>query len=267
MEQGQVQGMVKLTKGRVRILSLLEKWGILGLGQLDGFLSEGKLERKERMELFFNSKPKDGYRGMTYKAVSRIEDLGFVRSHSYTNLPQVYTLTAKGHGALRKEGLNKLPSYCPEVAETLVRHELTVSATGLVLAELLGLRVWTELERYLLSAGGKSLSRKDFGLSDLWIEDQDQPKAIEVERTQKSAKRYASLWESYRNDLPRNGVVLYIVCFPGGAERLRRFAEKFRADHVYFCSLEDFRASLGRGPFVGYRGGEITLGGQGGAWS
>lgn len=252
---------MKMTKGRVRILSVLEKWGILGLGQMDGILSEGQMERMERMNLFFNSKPRDGYRGMTYKAVSRVEDLGLVKAHSYTNLALVYTLTAKGHGALRKEGLNKLPSYCPEVAETLVRHELTVSATGLVMAEVLGLRVWTELERYLLSAGGnKRTGRKDFGLSDLWIEDEEQPKAIEIERTQKSAKRYAALWENYRNELPPNGVVLYIVCFPGGAERLRKRAEKLRADHVYFCSLEDFRASFGRGPFIGYRGGEIALG-------
>lgn len=257
---------VKMTERRARILTLLEKWGILGLGQLDGLLYEGELPEERRLELFFNSAPRDGYRGMTYKAMSRIEGLGWVRGNSFTNLPVTYTLTTKGHAALRKEKLNALPSFSGEVAESIVRHELLVSGIGLTLSVLRRLRVRTEWERYLASSGREETAgRKDFGLSDLWISDAVQPKAVEVERTQKSARRYEELWRGYREDLPPGGVVLYVVCFPGGCVNLLKRAEKLGADHVYFCQLSDFKASRGRGPFVGYRGGQVCLGdGQGG---
>ena len=255
--------VVWLTEGNLKILSALEKWGILGLGQVDGLMFHKELNKEKRMELFFNSVTREDYSGTAYKGMDRLKKAGCVRGHSYTNLPTVYTLTSMGHGVLRKNQLSKLTTFCGEVAETLVRHELTVSAAGLVMTELLGLRVWTEMERYLMSSvGNRTAGRKDFGLSDLWIQDAAQPKAVEIERTQKSAGRYAELWDNYRIQLPPNGVVLYVVCFPGGTERLLRRAEQLRADHVYFCALENFKESLGTGPFVGYRGGRIMLGGR-----
>ena len=251
---------MNLTKNSIKVLLALEKWGILSLGQVDGMLCGMKVDSKKRIELFFNSKPRNGYRGGTYKAMSRWETECWVQPRVYTNLPRLYTLTQVGHEVLWKDNKNKKYSFY-ETAEILVRHELTVSAVGLVLSEMLGLRVSTEMERYTASKlKDKGLKLSDLDFSDLWIEDPVQPKAVEVERTQKSAKRYAKLWRGYRKDLPPNVVVLYIVCFPGGAKRLMRRAEKLGADHVYFCDLEAFKSSLGRGPFVGYRGGWITLG-------
>ena len=252
--------VICLTKGNLKVLSVLEKWGVLGFGQIDGLVIHKDLSEKKRIELFFNSVQRKDYGGAAYKGIVRLEEAGYVRSHSYTNLPRVYTLTSAGHGILKRNGVSRLPSYCGEVAETLVRHELTVSAVGLVLSELLGLRVWTEMERYLASdVRDERVKKSGLGLSDLWIEDREQPKAVEVERTQKSASRYEELWDDYRKKLPPTGVVLYVACFPGGSKCLLRRAERLRADHIYVCDLESFKASGGRAPFVGYRGGRVVL--------
>ena len=183
-----------------------------------------------------------------------------VRPRLYTNMPRLYTLTGKGHKKLRNEKLTGRDGFYCEVAESLVRHELIVSGVGLVMSEVLGLRVSTEVERYLDSnLKDKGIGMGDVEFSDLWIEDPVQPKAVEVERTQKSRARYKKLWQDYRKDLPANAVVIYVVCFAGGVNRLLNRARAVHADHVYFCELDAFISSLGRGPFIGYRGGWITL--------
>ncbi|MFA6093769.1 MAG: hypothetical protein WCU88_08450 [Elusimicrobiota bacterium] len=211
------------------------------------------------MELFFNSGSEDEYDGTAYKGLKRLARAGLVGFRTYTNLPRIYSLTGLGHRILRREGINTLPACAGELAESLVRHELLVNAVGLVLSEVLGLRVWTELERYQASLQNVKVRRNEQGFSDLWIEDDEQPKAVEIERTQKSAVRYAKLWRAFRVEYPRNCVVLYVTCFPGGAGILLRRARKLMADHIYVCALEDFQSSLGMGPFVGYRGGEVEL--------
>lgn len=252
---------IQVTKANLEIFSGLEKWGILGLGQIKGCLSNKGLTDQKRTELFFNSTEHKDWKGTAYKTMLRLEKGGYVRGHSYTNLPRVYTLTGKGHAELRKNSMNRQPGFYGNVAETLVRHELLVTGVGLVLSELRGLEVTTETERYLISdTSAETMRKQGLGLSDLWIADRRQPKAVEIERTQKSAARYAELWSDYRKKLPPSGVVLYIACFTGGEKILLRRAEKLRADHVYVCGLDRFRESLGRGPFVGFRGGRVELG-------
>lgn len=251
--------VIQLTKRNLEILSVLEKWGIMGLGQLDGVIFHRELNQRKRLELFFKSVEREDYFGTAYKGITRLVKGGYVREHGYINLKKVYTLTGFGHAELRKNEINKLPSNCGEVAETMVRHELLVSAVGLVLSEILGLKVWTEMERYLASDLKNRTRKSDCGFPDLWVEDPVQAKAIEIERTQKSADRYEKLWQDYREELPPNAVVLYIACFPGGVKRLLSRAQKLGADHVYVCDLEQFKSSLGSGPFIGYRGGWIKM--------
>ena|GEM_PF-2165734 len=243
----------------LQVLLSLERWGVLSVGQLDGLVFHREVGEGKRVERFFNSFNRKDYGGTAYRVLKELELGGFVKSLTYINLLNLYSLAVPGHKVLRKHGLNALPACGGEIAESLVRHELVVNAVGLVLSELLGLRVWTELERYLASAKNVKVRRNEQGFSDLWIEDEEQPKAVEIERTQKSADRYAKTWSAYRREFPRNSVVLYITCFPGGAGRLLRRARKLMADHIYVCDLEDFKSSLGRGPFVGYRGGEVEL--------
>lgn len=243
------------------VLRALERWGILGLSQLDGLLFHKGLSAEERLELFFNSKFRDEYRGASYKVLGRLERWGLVTVHHYANVPRVYTLTGKGHGVLVKQSLSKLKDYRDSLADSLVKHELLVNGTGLVLSELLGLPVSTDFERHVLSRGSeRAASSEEFPLPDLWVTDHAQPKAIEVERTQKSAERYRKLWAFYRNNLPSSAVVLYITAFPNGPRLLLSRARKLLADFIYVCSIEDFQAGLGRSAFLGYRGGEIRLG-------
>lgn len=245
------------------VLRALERWGVLGLSQLDGLLFQKDLREEERLEKFFNSSFRGEYRGASYKVLGRLEGWGLVAVHHYVNVPRVYTLTGKGHGVLVKEGLAKLTAYRDSVADSLVKHELLVNGVGLAMSELLGLKVSTDFERHVLSRGSqKTSSSEEFPLPDLWVTDRTQPKAVEVERTQKSARRYEKLWDFYRNSLPGNTVVLYVAAFPNGQRLLLSRARKLMADFIYVCGIDDFRASLGSCPFIGYRGGQVLLSGR-----
>ena len=156
-----------VTERNLEILSALEKWGVMELGQLDGMLFHKGLEARERLDLFFKTMQRKDYDGAAYKAMARLEKGGYVREYRYTNLKKVYTLSSLGHGELRERDKNKFAVYRDEVVETLVKHELLVSGIGLVMSELLGLRVSTEFERQVLSRGHGG----DFPLPDLWITD------------------------------------------------------------------------------------------------
>jgi hypothetical protein len=251
---------VEIRRAGLSVMSVLERWGILGLAQLEGLVFHKELDLRTRRDLFFSCKFEGEYRGAGYKVMGRLEKRGLVAVHRFANVPRVYTLTRKGHEVLLKAGLAKLEDYRDFVADSLVNHELLVTGIGLTISEILGLRVSTEFERQVMSRGAKQkYERGSFPLPDLWVNDSDQPKAIEIERTQKSAIRYRNLWNFYRGGIPRGAVVLYVTAFPNGPKLLLFQARKLLADFIYFCSLEDFQASLGRCPFIGYRGGEIYL--------
>ena len=239
----------------LRVLRGLEKWGILSLPQIEGLAFNGGSE-KEKLDLFFNGSFEDEYRGASYKVLERLEKRGLAKHHRHINAPRVYALTREGHKALEEAGMARIGDYREMISDFMVKHELLVSGIGLVMSELLGLRVSTEFERQVLSRGHAG----DFPLPDLWITDAEQPKAVEVERSLKSAARYRKLWEFYRANLPGPAVVLYIAAFPNGTKLLLSRARKFMADFIYVCDLMEFKSSLGRGPFVGYRGDEIYLG-------
>ena len=251
---------IEIRRAGLSVMRALERWGILGLSQLDGLIFHKGLEARRRLDLFFGCKFEGEYRGAGYKVLGRLEKRGLAAVHRFANVPRVYTLTRKGHDVLLKAGLAKLEDYRDSVADSLVKHELLVNGIGLTISELLGLRVSTEFERQVLSRGAKKkYERGSFPLPDLWVSGDDQPKAIEVERTQKSAMRYRKLWSFYRGCLPKCAVVLYVTSFPNGPRLLLFQARKVSADFIYVCSLEDFQASLGGCPFIGYRGGEIYL--------
>ena len=244
----------------VRILRELEKWGILGVGQIEGLLFPERLSETERMNLFFNSKFQGEYTGASYKAVKVLEELGLIEGQHYTNMPRLYNLTKDGHRVLEDLGLTALQEIRGPLMDSLVKHEVLVTGIGLVISECLRQPVSTEFERQVRSRGATlDQGRESFPLPDLWVADAGQPKAIEVERTQKSAARYRKLWTFYRDNLPGSSVVLYITAFSNGPRLLLSRARKLMADFIYFCGLEEFQAGLGGCAFVGYRGAEIRL--------
>lgn len=230
--------------------------GSLGLAQLDGLVFQRGVEAQERLGLFFNSGLEDGYRSAAYKVLRRLELEGLVRANHFTNLPKCYTLRPDGHRCLKQLWLNTLQNYREIGAETLVKHELAVAGVGLVLSELWGLKVSAEHERFMLSS---KTSRRKYQLPDLWISDPKTPKALEIERTQKSEERYKQLWGDYGGGLPVEAVVLYLTDWPNGSRILLKLARKFLLNYIFFAELDDFKASLGRCPFVNYRGDELWL--------
>lgn len=259
-ERPRMPTLVKLGERDLQILSALETWGILGLGQLEGLLFRKDSAPQERLALFFNSADPGRYHRYVFRCLRRLETAGLIKAHRYVNLPKLLTLTAEGHARLRAAGRSRLPEPAGFVADSLVRHELDAAGVGLVMSELLGLPVRTERERYLWGRErGRATAPLRLALSDLWVVDEARPKAVEVERTQKSATRYRDLWELYRRRLPPGGVVLYIACWPTGAPLLLARARACLADFVYVCGLEEFKASLGTCAFRGYRDGAAVF--------
>ena len=82
-----------------------------------------------------------------------------------------------------------------------------------------------------------------------WIESPE-PKAIEVELTQKSRRRYETIFDAYRRR-PRTAAVLYLTGWPGGAAMILKNAREQRAPFVYACALDEFRRTAGRCVFRG----------------
>lgn len=247
-------------KRDIEVLSGLEIWGILGIGQLDGLVFKKDVPPHERVSLFFNQYPKRTHYSYPYKRLCRLESAGLIKANSYVQFPRLFTLTHKGHSLLKVRDRNRLPGFRASISEAFVRHEMSVNAVGLVLSEVLGLEVTTERERFVWSGrGGWTPAPVRLAISDLWIVDQLQPKAIEVELVQKSESRYQEIWNAYRRRRPENGLVLYLTGWPHGPECILEHAERFRMDFIRVCALAQFRETGGRAPFIGYREGQVTV--------
>ncbi|MDE2140824.1 MAG: hypothetical protein KGL74_10735 [Elusimicrobia bacterium] len=261
-KQGQDQGKsgARLQERDYELLAALEAWGVLGLGQIDGLVFHKDLPDAAKCERFFNRNGDDLYRLSGYKRLSDLKKSGYVEAHFYHGFPMVFTLTNKGHGALKAVGRAQLPGFRRSVSPHLVEHEVLVNAVGLVLAEVLGLRVRTIRQRTAWSPrGGWSHNASRSKVPDLWIADERQPKAVEVELNQKSTLLYPEIWEAYRERLPREGAVLYLAGWPRGVAFIQRRAARLGMEFIYACGLEDFAASCGRAPFLNCEGRTLRL--------
>lgn len=239
---------IPLTPRDLKVLSALEVWGVLGIGQLHGVASLAAPD-EEKVRLFFNEPERTRYATSLSKRLRKLAAAGYMRGHSFINHHKMFTLAERGHKLLQRRGLARLPGYRDSIEEYLVDHEVTTAAVGLVMSELLGLTVRTERERFQwISKGGRGPA-PERGISDLWIVDRVQPKAVEVEMHQKSETRYGDIFESYRRKMPDGGAVLYLTSWPSGVRCILSHAQTFRAPFVYACSLEDFRRAAGRAPF------------------
>lgn len=241
-------GFPRVTLGErdLRILAALEKWGVMGMAQVDGLVFRREAPAEERARLFFNEMDRKMYTRACYKRLRDLELAGYVRGHSFLNHPKAFGLTERGHTALMERGRAMIRGFRRALPEALVRHEMTVNAVGLMIEQFLGLHVRPEIERRTQSARPEEGKPVRATVSDLWIVDEERPLAIEVELTQKAEARYKSLWESFGKVLPYRARVLYITGWPKGVGCLLKLTGKWRANKVYVCSLQEFRASLGR---------------------
>lgn len=235
---------MELTKRDVRILEALEKWGVMGLGQVDGFLFRTWLPEAERMRLFFNDLKREDHWSGAYKRLRTLVNAGLIRTFRPTNYWQVYMLTGRGHEQLRTHQRARFPHPISGVGEAYLRHELTVCGVGLVLTELLGMTVqparqtWEELRRRgLVRPGFSKLALPDLLVSDVGRERH----ALEVELTAKSRKRYQEMFRS-RARRGWGGMILYLTGWPTGREHIVHSAEKAQSSTIYAANLADFRA-------------------------
>lgn len=243
---------VKLGERDYEILAGIEKWGILGLAQLEGLVFKKGAVWDDRIRLFFNEAGREIYTKACYKRLSDLEAAGYVRPQFYLNHRKLYTLTQGGHEALIAAGKAKLHGYRRGMSEALITHEIKVNGVGFMLSELLGFTVATERQlEWHYYEGKKEKGRQQ--LPDLWIVDEERPRAVEVELIQKSEHRYKEIFYRYSNMIEYGGAVLYLSGWPKGAEFLWTLAKKWDRPFIYVASLEQFRATQGRCRFVAIR--------------
>ena len=243
---------VNLGERDYEIMGAIEKWGILGLGQLEGLVFKKEAGSGERTRLFFNETGRDIYTKACYKRLSDLEAGGYVRSHYYLNHRKLYTLSEGGHEALIVAGKAKMPGFRRGMSEALVNHEIKVNGVGLVLTQLLGFRVATERQLTEWNTKGARAPKGQESFPDLWIVDKKEPKAIEVELKQKSELRYKEIFYRYSGMVGYGGAVLYLTGWPNGPNLLWKLAKKYEKSYIHVASLEEFRGLQGRCDFIGY---------------
>lgn len=240
------------------MLSALETWGVLGIGQMFGLGLAQALGEAEMVERFFNKMERDDYELGLAKRLHALEASGYLRGHSFLRLRKAFTLTLKGLGALSDEPVSSHKEVRDSVSEALIRHDLKVSAVGLVLTQVLGLPARREHPQIVWTSTN---GRRHFtleGAADLWI-DTPAPRAVEVELTQKSRRRYEEIFGSYRRRLTGGGAVLYLTGWPEGSAMILRNARDQRAPFVYACALDEFRRTAGRCVFEGAAAGRTII--------
>ena len=249
---------LKVTQRELKVLTGLEKWGILGLGQIYGLAVETDVDIENRVERFFNETRRRDYGRWFTKRLSGLYGLGLLQEHFFLNYRKVFTLTEAGHKKLQSLGLSSVMTLRSAVSEDYLNHELMVSAVGLVLQEIHGLAIRTERERdksYRLGGRGPAAEK---AVSDLWVA-AARPKAIEVELTQKSESRYKEIWDAYRLRLPEGATVLYLTAWPSGVPCILKHAREQRAEFIFACGLREFRNACGRSTFTAFNGRTMVL--------
>ena len=240
-------------------LSALEVYGVLGLGQLNGLALPRGSDQATSIRLFFNETVKrDHWRGRSRRVV-KLAKHGYLKAHQLPHQATLFTLTERGHEALKQAGLARLPGFRHRISDALATHELTANAVGLMLAELLGLEVLTARERAEWKGRGGRPATDSRIVPDLWIADDAEPKGVEIERGQKSKEEYGERWRTMRLILPENGLLLYLTGWPGGKRFILELAQHFRAGFVLVAELGEFRQGRGRCRFVGYEPGRSVV--------
>lgn len=243
---------VQLGERDYEILAAIEKWGILGLAQLEGLVFKKSEVAEDRIRLFFNEAGREIYTRACYKRLADLEAAGYVRSQFYLNHRKLYTLSQDGHEALMAAGRARLLGYRRGMSEALISHEIAVNGVGFILSEFLKLAVATERQLDAHYYGGKKEKGRE-QLPDLWIVDGKQSKAVEVELVQKSEHRYKEIFYRYSNMIEYGGAVLYLSGIPRGTEMLWKLAKKWDKPYIYVASLQRFRETGGHCEFVAIR--------------
>lgn len=188
---------MELTKRDLKILAAIEKWGVVGLGQIDGVFFRTELPEAERIRLFFNDLRREDHWGGAYKRLSALAGAGLIRTWRPTNYWQVYLLTGRGHEQLKRHQLAVFEHPLRGVGEAYLRHEIAVCGVGLTLTALLGLKVQTARRTWheMYRRGGIKRGFTKLRLPDLIVGDGvGGVHHVEVELSAKSRERYKTMF-------------------------------------------------------------------------
>lgn len=240
---------MRLKERDYRILEALEKWGALGLGQIDGAFFRCTAEWPERMRLLFNEIDRRDYWQGAYKRMDMLRKAGLVKLERYINHHQVYLLTGQGHRLLASLGRSVLRGIRPTLPETFVDHELAVAGVGLLLEEQFGRRVLSNRQLYAVNYRKRRRGEPTPFYPDIWVA-AEPPCVIEVELSLKSPRRYQSLFEQYRRRLPYDTRLLYLTA-PRLKDTILAHGITQRMPTLYAATLEEFREGRERCVFKG----------------
>ncbi|MFH1725386.1 MAG: hypothetical protein ABII00_12310 [Elusimicrobiota bacterium] len=250
---------IRLAPRDYQVLAGLEKWGVLGLGQIIGLGFSVWVDEARKARLFFNEPDRRLYGQVGYKRLRDLERASLVRAHYSLNFPKVFTLAERGHQRLKEAGHARLPGFRRSISPELVRHEILLSGVGLMMQKSFGLPVQSENERLRRNSWkGRSPDPTKYVCPDLVVWIGDRLVALEVELSQKSERRYELIWDRMASR-PRDRVALYLTAWPGGVRFILRLAEQWRRHWIYACDLGRFRESLGMHDFENCRQARIRL--------
>lgn len=251
----------RLRSRDLEILSALEKWGVLGLGQFEGLLFGRDMETVVRVDRFFNEADKRIYNRYGLRRLLRLQEAGLIHALRFINYPQLYCLSEAGHEVLKRRGRARQEGFRRSISGDFLRHETSVNGVGMILQEFFGLRVTTERERVEVKRLARLPHHIRLILSDLWVVNGPRPRAIEIERSKKSEAAYRKIWDAYKERMLERfpeGVVLYLTMdAPGLKKQLLAYARQWEMDFIYFAELDDFRSSFGQCRFVGIGEGNV----------
>ena len=243
----------KLKDLDIKILGILEVWGALGLGQVEGVCGEEWREAEKVQALFFNESFR--YAGRFYLRLRDLERDGLVQTQRALNSKQVYRLTLLGHAALRRQMAAKLPSAPRSVSPTTLEHRIISAGVGLVIARFLGLPVLSEREFYYVlrtNLGGKR--PEGFHLPDLMVQLPEGRCPVEIELHLKTEESYRALWSFYRDGLGQKDRLIYLTPSQHFTRKLLELARSHEAEFLYACDLAAFRGGLGKVGFRNFHG-------------
>ena len=246
------------------LLSALEFWGVLGLGQLEAlvFRKREPIPEEERVALFFNEYPRSLYDHYGYKRLLKLEKASYIRAHSSSYIAQppqkVYRLTQRGQKVLIdaiRSSQTTLRRLWPPKA---IFKTLQINAVGLVIREMLELGVSTRhrLRHYWMHVHLGMDKRAS--LPDLVVSSHVHGRMF-LDISPGFRQPYRQRWEAYRSHLDENGKMLYLSHHSGIRAEIGEAAQEAGADYVYVGDWEEFRTYAGNIPFENYQGRRLRL--------
>lgn len=164
---------MKIQERDKEILLGLEKWGVMGLGQVSGLFFKREAMRQERERLFLEKIERRDYWTAAYKRLGMLEKAGLIRKVYYRTAfgrRQVWFLSAAGHGYLKRQKLARLGSYKRTLGITKLHRHRWVVGIGLALSAL-GWKVKSARELDETGWFTRQKNARDRPqLPDLWID-------------------------------------------------------------------------------------------------